>query len=223
MKTAYFLCIELLRKDLLHDSRLLRNYDQDMNKSKSSRIVKSLLALFIFSLFLVFGLIWYTSRTPSFGGDFTLQFKEESWTLSEHKKPLSLLYFGYVKCPDVCPMTLSVARQAFLELNEKQKSRLQLIFVSVDRDHETADDVATYAAQFHPQFIGLSGSREQIDHAVKLFKASYMLEEDPKSYLGYSVAHTDKIYLLNSKGMVIDMIQSPRNTHEVLEPIERHL
>lgn len=194
-----------------------------MNKTKSSRILKSFIALFIFSLALVFGLLWYSSHTPSFGGDFTLQFKDQPWTFSEHKKPLSLLYFGYVKCPDVCPMTLSVARQAFLELNEKQRSRLQLIFVSVDRDHETAEEVATYAAQFHPQFIGLSGSREQIDNTVKLFKASYILEEDPKSYLGYSVAHTDKLYLLNSKGMVIDMIQSPRNSHEILEPLQRKL
>lgn len=194
-----------------------------MNKTKSSRILKSFIALFIFSLALVFGLLWYSSHTPSFGGDFTLQFKDQPWTFSEHKKPLSLLYFGYVKCPDVCPMTLSVARQAFLELNEKQRSRLQLIFVSVDRDHETAEEVATYAAQFHPQFIGLSGSREQIDHTVKLFKASYILEEDPKSYLGYSVAHTDKLYLLNSNGMVIDMIQSPRNSHEILEPLQRKL
>lgn len=194
-----------------------------MNKTKSSRILKSFIALFIFSLALVFGLLWYSSHTPSFGGDFTLQFKDQPWTFSEHKKPLSLLYFGYVKCPDVCPMTLSVARQAFLELNEKQRSRLQLIFVSVDRDHETAEEVATYAAQFHPQFIGLSGSREQIDHTIKLFKASYILEEDPKSYLGYSVAHTDKLYLLNSNGMVIDMIQSPRNSHEILEPLQRKL
>lgn len=181
------------------------------------------MALFIFSLALVFGLIWYSSRTPSFGGDFTLQFKDQPWTFSEHRKPLSLLYFGYVKCPDVCPMTLSVARQAFNELSEKQLSRLQLVFVSVDRDNETAEEVATYASQFHSQFIGLSGSREQIDNAVKLFKASYILEEDSKSYLGYSVAHTDRLYILNSKGMVIDMIQSPRNVHEVLEPLQREL
>ena len=101
-------------------------------------------------------------------------------------------------------MALSYSSQAFASLSAKEKENVRLVFLSVDYEHDTAEAVATYAKQFNPEFVGLTGSKEQIDNIVNLFKASYIVEKDEKSYLGYSISHTDRIYFLNKKGIVLD-------------------
>lgn len=50
-----------------------------------------------------------------------------------------------------------------------------------------------------------------------------MLEKNPKSYLGYSIAHTDRLFFLNKKGYVIDSISNPRSADEILLKIKEHL
>ena len=160
---------------------------------------------------------------PSYGGDFTLSFRDQVWNFSNHTKKLNVLYIGYAKCPDVCPMSLSVAAQAFQKLSEKELKKVQLIFVSVDHENDTDIEVANYAQQFFAEFVGLSGSEEQIKKTVSQFYSSYLLEKDPNSYLGYSISHTDRLYFLNSKGMVMSTIPNPRDAGEVFKMIRTKL
>lgn len=160
---------------------------------------------------------------PSYGGDFTLSFRDQSWNFSDHTKKLNVLYIGYAKCPDVCPMSLSVAAQAFQKLSEKELQKVQLIFVSVDHENDTDTEVANYAQQFFSEFVGLSGSEDQIKKTVSQFYSSYLLEKDPNSYLGYSISHTDRLYFLNTKGMVVSTIPNPRDADEVFKMIRKKL
>ena len=168
-------------------------------------------------------LIWYATYEKPMGGDFSLTYRGTAWNFSENANKLNLLYFGYAKCPDVCPLTLSIASQAFKGLSEDELKKVNLIFLSVDRDHDIPDDVANYAAQFFPSFKGLSGSREQIDEAVSMYAASYVVEENPKSYLGYSISHSDRIYFLNKNGIVQTTIASPRSPDEIIKTIKELL
>lgn len=179
-------------------------------------------ALFVFSA-LFFGFVSYVQNQNTVGGDFELTYKDEPWKFSDHSKKLNLFYIGYAKCPDVCPMSLSVASDAFKELNARQKKNIQLIFLSVDHENDNPEEVAKYAQQFNPEFVGLSGSKEQIDQAVSLFHASYLLEKTPDTYLGYSISHTDRFFFLNSKGRVEAMIANPRSKDEVLNVIKETL
>ncbi|UXR64411.1 SCO family protein [Bdellovibrio bacteriovorus] len=167
--------------------------------------------------------LWFSQQGPRMGGDFSLIHEGAAWTFSDHAKPLNLLYVGYAKCPDVCPMALSFSAQAIKQLDSKDADRVQLIFISVDAKNDTAESVSTYAKQFNPSFVGLTGTQESIDQAIKLFGASYMVEQDPKSYLGYSIAHTDRIFILNKKGIVVDSIPSPRSADEIVQKIKENL
>ena len=155
--------------------------------------------------------IWQTQKGPTFGGDFELTFRGQNWSFSSEPKKLNLLYFGYTKCPDVCPMSLSFAGEAFKKLSPGELENVRFIFLSVDQAHDKPDEVADYATNFFPTFMGLSGSKQQIDKAIGLFPASYIYEENPKSYLGYSISHTDRIFFLNSKGLVIDSISGSKD------------
>lgn len=167
--------------------------------------------------------IWYGTRPPVLGGDFSLNHRGQTWDFSKDPKKLNLLYVGYAKCPDVCPMSLSVSGQAFKNLSPAELAQTRLIFVSVDSEHDTPESVAEYASQFYPDFIGLTGNAADIQKTVSLFGASFMVEKNARSYLGYSIAHTDKIFYLDRKGQVIDFIPQPRSSEEILSKIKEHL
>lgn len=179
-----------------------------------NRIQKTLLVLTIVvsvgAIYIGFQ-IWQAMKGPTFGGDFELTFRGQNWSFSSDPKKLNLLYFGYTKCPDVCPMSLSYAGGAFRMLNAQELKDVRFIFLSVDQSHDKPDEVADYATNFFPEFVGLSGSKGQIDKTIGLFPASYILEENPKSYLGYSISHTDRIFFLNSKGIVIDSVSGSKD------------
>lgn len=186
-------------------------------------IVKVAAVVFVLSLLSLAAVIWWGNREPVRGGDFTLQSSQGEWTLSRHAKKLNLLYIGYAKCPDVCPMTLAYAGAVFKNLTSEQLKDIQLIFLSVDHEHDTPASVHDYAAQFYKDFIGLTGTQEQIDLTVNLVGASYILETDAKSYLGYSISHTDKVYFLNDKGRVLGAETSVRSEEQILNKIKEYL
>lgn len=173
--------------------------------------------------FVMAALIWYGTRVPERGGDFTLKTQQGDWQFVANSKKLNLLYMGYAKCPDVCPMTLSFLADAMKDLTEEERQQVQVLFLSVDVDHDTAESVAVYATQFNRDFIGLTGSKEQIDQAMRLVGASYIYETDAKSYLGYSISHTDKVFFLNKKGVVIDEEPMVRSKEVLTNKIRSHL
>lgn len=181
------------------------------------------LAAAILGVGAVFATMWYVNRPPVLGAPFTLNHQGQPWDFSQHAKKLNILYIGYAKCPDVCPMALSFTAEALQKLSDKERQKTQMVFISVDAANDTAESVAVYAQQFDPQFVGLTGTQEQIDQAIKAFGASYIVEKNEKSYLGYSIAHTDRLYLLNKKGHVIETIASPRSADEILQQIKEIL
>ncbi len=188
-----------------------------------SKVLLAMLSILISSLMIVGAVVWYGSRTPQLGGAFTLNHLGQDWVLLDQTKKLNLIYVGYVKCPDVCPMTLTYAAQSFRQLSQEELENTQLLFISVDVAHDTPESVAQYAEQFAPQFIGLTGSEESIANAVQKIGASFMLEPSPGSRLGYSIAHSDRLFFLNKKGLVIDTIPNPRSAELITQKIKENL
>ncbi len=167
-----------------------------MNIRKSALFSLRILTIVVIVGAIYFGFaIWKTMKGPISGGDFTLT-----------------------------SMSLSYAGGAFRMLKDKELKDTRFIFLSVDQAHDKPNEVADYATNFFPTFIGLSGSKEQIDKAIGLFPASYILEENPKSYLGYSISHTDRIFFLDSDGIVIDSISGSKESSEsIYKKIKEHL
>lgn len=186
-----------------------------------SQIFKLIVGAFVVSAVFVGALLWYGQRQPTLGGDFTLLNPAGGeWHFSDNPQDLNLLYIGYTKCPDVCPMTLSLISQAFAGLPAESRQKLRLIFVSVDYAHDTPQSAHDYAAQFSPQFIGLTGTKKQIDDLVKMVGASYIFEKDPKTYLGYSISHSDRVFFLNKKGIVVESESNVRSTDIIFKKIK---
>jgi len=131
--------------------------------------------------------------------DFLLQSGQGPVRLSDLRGKKVLLYFGYTGCPDVCPTTLGVLREALNALGS-QAEAFQVVFVSVDPGRDTPQLVSAYAARFSPSFLGVTGTVEEIAQVAPAFGVFYKLNPpDPKSGY-YSVDHSASVLVLNEKG-----------------------
>ncbi|CAI5963721.1 unnamed protein product [Closterium sp. NIES-64] len=130
------------------------------------------------------------------GGPFTLvDGNGKAFTEADLKGRWALLYFGFTFCPDICPSQLINIAQA-VDLVEKQVGvQVVPVFISVDPERDTADQVKEYVKEFHPRMIGLTGTPEQVKAAARAFRVYYMkTEEEGYDYL---VDHSIISYLMS--------------------------
>lgn len=76
--------------------------------------------------------------------------------------PLTLVFFGYTQCPDICPAVLSSITSGLLKLSEEQRDQVEIVFVTSDPDRDTAPVLRAYLDRFDQGMVGLSGDLETI-------------------------------------------------------------
>jgi protein SCO1 len=84
------------------------------------------------------------------------------YRLSENRGKITLLFFGYTYCPDICPATLAEMKLAVDQLKD-DAGEVQVVFISVDPGRDTSESMQEYAERFNPAFIGLSGTLEELE------------------------------------------------------------
>jgi len=127
----------------------------------------------------------------------------ETFRMADQKGRVVLLFFGYTQCPDVCPTTLSDFKKIYSTLGD-QSDQVSMVFVSVDPERDTKESVQEYVSAFHPDFIGLSGSRTEL----QLIWEGYFLSPENETMDvhedgegdGYLVAHTGRVYVIDALG-----------------------
>jgi protein SCO1 len=82
--------------------------------------------------------------------------------LTETKGIVTLLYFGYTDCPDLCPLTMSNTSVAIRMLPKADQSKVLVLFVSVDPYRDTLARLRSWLGKFDPAFIGLRGTLTQV-------------------------------------------------------------
>lgn len=122
------------------------------------------------------------------------------------EKDIVLLFFGYTHCPDVCPAAMYVLQKTVNKLDKEARNRIQVVFISVDPERDTPDKVSQYAEYFNEDFIGLTGTPEEIKQVAKAYKVFYQKVKNDGSE-GYLVDHTALIYLI-TKDEKIKLIYS---------------
>lgn len=115
---------------------------------------------------------------------------------------ITLLYFGYTSCPDVCPTSLANLKLALADLTPEEAAQVQVIFVSVDPARDTPEALGRYVKMFQDGFIGATGTREEIDWIVNAFGAKYTIEP-PDANGNYSVSHSAFTLVLDRNGYYV--------------------
>lgn len=153
------------------------------------------------------------------GGDFTLtDHRGRPFRLAETDGKVRLLFFGYAMCPDVCPMTLSKVVQVRRLLGDDAEDVMTL-FVSVDPERDTPEKLRDYLGYFDlGEAAALSGTTEEVDAVVDLFKASYE-KDDTGSAAGYLINHTPYLFLLDRGGTVRALYRPSEKPEEIVSAI----
>ncbi len=184
----------------------------------STRTLTNLIAtLFIAVSGILFALSGHASRKDPLpvhddvGGEFSAPSSlGREVSLSEFHDKVVLLFFGYTSCQDVCPATLAHLQSLVSSLG-KASDDVQVLFVTVDPENDTADHLRQYLARFDPKFVGLTGSREEIDQITSLFIVkhgqSHGVEVSNEYNRGetftdrsFLYSHSQQIYLLDKLG-----------------------
>jgi protein SCO1/2 len=152
------------------------------------------------------------------GGEFSLQSADGAVNLEDYRGKVVVLYFGYTFCPDICPTSLSLLSVTLNELTAEELQQVQAIFVSVDPERDTLEHLKTYAGYFHTNIIGATGSREQIDNAVKKYGAGYNIVKSA-SDTDYSVDHTSYTYIIDKSGKLRFSLAHGASADEVSKSI----
>jgi protein SCO1/2 len=121
------------------------------------------------------------------------------FSLSSNRGRITLVFFGYTFCPDVCPTTLAELKLAIDQLNDTDASQVQVVFISVDPDRDTVEGVQQYVERFNSNFIGLSGSLEELEPVWSGYGV-YREIVDGTSATNYIINHTARVTLIDQDG-----------------------
>ncbi len=132
--------------------------------------------------------------------DFTMPSTDGTdFTLSQHKGQTILLYFGYRSCPDFCPTTFTELNQIYAALKQP-KDKLKVVFVTVDPERDTIDNLKLYVHGFNEDFIGLRDDGTKLKQLMKEFGVTAEKRQTGDSALSYLVDHTASLFLITADG-----------------------
>ena len=139
-------------------------------------------------------------------------------TETDFKGSVTLLYFGYTNCPDVCPATLYN-----LDRIEKRMgpdaAKIKVIFVTVDPDRDTPAALAQYVGLFGTNLTGLRGTADQLFELARRYRVVFSVSKTPT----YTVTHSAAVYVFNAEGKPEFIIAGLDSTKPDLDGIANDL
>lgn len=117
--------------------------------------------------------------------------------LADTAEQVRLVYFGYTHCPDICPIHLSQLRDVLSRPGIP--SNVAVVFITVDPDRDTPEVIRDYLDQFDEDFIGLTGTEEQLIEAQKAFGAIVAVRETDDE--NYTMGHDGRVFAFAPDGI----------------------
>ena len=207
--------------------------EEDVSPQRQAEGLKTLRLILWGLVALVVGLglvaMLAPDRTPSkadqaaygdlIGGPFALTAPDGSRVTDQTLKGTPFaIFFGFTRCPDVCPTTLSRMAQLRKQLG-KDGDRFRIVFVSVDPGYDSPEDIGRYVALFGTPILGLTGTDSEIDAAVKAYRAFY--QKVPTEGGDYTIDHTASVYLMDASGKLQSIIAYDETGPSALAKLKR--
>jgi protein SCO1/2 len=147
------------------------------------------------------------------GEDASLQDKKGQW---------QLVNFGYMFCPDICPVNLKLLAKLKKEWDVSYPNHsFAVTNITFDPERDTPDNLRQYIAYHHPDFHGLTGDLHNIRQLAKQLNVVF-IHEKPDEYGNYFITHSDSIALINPEGLFVGLFKGPyeqSNVEKVLHKI----
>jgi protein SCO1/2 len=154
------------------------------------------------------------------GGPFALTAPDGSRVTDQtlKGKPFAI-FFGFTRCPDVCPTTHSRMAQLRKQLGP-DGDRFRIVFVSVDPGYDSPEDIGRYVELFGTPILGLTGTDKEVDAAVKTYRAFYQ-KVPTNAGADYTIDHTASVYLMDASGKLQSIIAYDETNPSALAKLKR--
>ena len=179
------------------------------------------------------GLPWSRQSPPEVQGFFwpeqkallpfeMVDHRHDPFTREDLEGQWTLMFFGYTFCPDICPVTMSVLREAvghYHDLAPEPLSDIQVTFVSVDGERDTPDHLATYIRFYDERWVAASGNREQVDSLTVQLGVPYAIGEHEPGAMNYLVSHPGTLFLVSPDAKLAALFQPPINAEGLADDL----
>jgi len=156
--------------------------------------------MFLFYVLLVAG-------KPAIGGTWSLiDMDGRLVTEKTYQGKFTLLYFGFARCPDICPSEMVKVGSIMDKLHADYPAlakKIQPVFVTVDPARDSIETLQEYAKDFHPDYVFLTGTPEQIQKMAKKYRV-YVSKADETEDGDYLVDHSIVLYFHDEQGVMVD-------------------
>jgi protein SCO1/2 len=164
-----------------------------------------------------------TSGTALIGGPFEMvDHTGRTVTHESYAGRFMLVYFGFTYCPDICPAELQVMAAAVEELGDAA-DHVQPLFVSIDPERDSVQQMAEYVPNFSERLVGLTGSMAQVQAMADAYKIYFAKTVDESSSAGYSMDHTSIVYLMGPDGEYVTHFTMSAKPAEMASKIQGYL
>jgi protein SCO1/2 len=119
-------------------------------------------------------------------------------TAVDFRGKVTLLYFGYTMCPDLCPTTLTNLADVLKKLGA-QADDLRVLFVTVDPNRDNLPALKRYVALFAPQMVGLRGTPDELAALARRYRVAYSVTPAHDGH-PYEVTHSSLVYVFDQIG-----------------------
>ncbi|KDQ65140.1 hypothetical protein JAAARDRAFT_53042 [Jaapia argillacea MUCL 33604] len=161
---------------------------------------------------------------PQVGGPFSLTTHDNKpFTEKDLLGKWSLVYFGFTNCPDICPAELDKMTEVVSAIESKHGSVVLPVFISVDPARDPPSQISTYLTDFHPRFIGLTGSYPAIKAVCRAYRVYFSTPPEAKPTDDYLVDHSIFVYLMNPEGEFVEAFGQVSTAEEVVERFEKEV
>lgn len=126
-----------------------------------------------------------------------------------------LVFMGYTSCPHICPTEMHNLSQLYQKLPAELQQKTQVIMVTTDPLKDTPEKLESFVKNYHHDFIGLSGTKDQIAVFAKQFSMPFLPSDETDINKQYEVNHSASIYLTNPRGELYAVFSTPHDVADM--------
>ena len=162
---------------------------------------------------------------PKIGGDFELVMPApggkgggvtgRTVTQADLEGSFSLVYFGFTNCPDICPLVLDQMGEVVQKVDSKHGPTINPVFITCDPARDSLENTSIYINEFHPRFVGLTGTYEAVKQACKAYRVYWSTPPDADPSGDYLVDHSIFMFLMDPHGKFVEAFGKSATVDEI--------
>lgn len=149
---------------------------------------------------------------------------DKDWSFTQATSPLTLVFFGYTECPDVCPQEMADITSALVRLTPDERKQVDVVFVTTDPARDNPAALTRYLGAFDASYTGLTGTPKDLGTMTTAFHVYAAKDQAAmENGKGYLVAHDDHTFAVtaNEEGhQVVALWNRDRTSAQLAEDIQ---